>query len=148
MEVAGAAASIAGLICFAAQAAQVAAQLHDFLTTISEAPQEIEDLSRDLLHLHGLLSNVANIGMKLEKTTFVDDLTLLNIEGCMTDLKKLDMIVQRVQSGANDCGIAGKGRRGWNRVKWAFWESEVKKSMGRLTSHKQTISLALSSLGR
>lgn len=143
-----AAASITGLICFAAQTAQIAAKLHGFLATIAEAPQEIQNLSRDLLHLHDLLSGIANFSLKLEKTTFVDDAMLLDIEGCMDDLKKLDKIVQRAQSGSHDPGITGKGRRAWNRVKWAYWESDVKKSMDRLASHKQTISLALSSLGR
>lgn len=143
-----AAASIAGLICFAAQAAQAAAKLHGFFTAFAEAPQEIQNLSRDLLHLHGLLSNVANIGMKLEKTTFVGDTILLDLESCKLDLEKLDNIANRLQPGLNYRGIIGKGRSVWDRMKWAFLELEIMKSMDQLASHKHTISLALSTLGR
>jgi hypothetical protein len=142
------AAGVTGFVCAVGQACQVAAQLHTFFASITDAPSRIIQLSEKLDALHSVLRRINDVSTSLDAECGVEvpadvDLalkrTVTKLEGVKRLIRKLDVNIERD-------GRAWKVKRSWMKVKWAFKEEEMGRICADLEAEKSGLALALQSL--
>ncbi|RPA80722.1 hypothetical protein BJ508DRAFT_124986 [Ascobolus immersus RN42] len=146
MEVA---AGITGFVCAVGQACQVAAQLHTFFASITDAPARIVQLSEKLDALHSVLARINDIATSLDAECGVEvpaDVELA-LKRTLRKLEDVRRVVRKYDVGIERDGTKWKVKRSWMKIKWAFKEEEVARICGELEAEKAGLGLALQSLG-
>ncbi|PQE07814.1 ankyrin repeat-containing protein [Rutstroemia sp. NJR-2017a WRK4] len=133
MDPFSAAASAIGVISLAIQLADSINKLHEFWSSVRDAPQEVREITNDLKCLTSLLKEVANGGNHGPNVQW-------GLECCETKLKSLFNIVQQL-----DPNFYSSNRRAriWNSVKVTLKKNKLKEFRDSLEGTKTTLILAL-----
>ncbi|KAL9632510.1 MAG: hypothetical protein Q9204_003759 [Flavoplaca sp. TL-2023a] len=111
-------------------------KLHDFWTSIAEAPEDVKDNLLELRVLSSLLTQIAHNQQRHDPDpTFADVLS-----GCCAKVNRLTTLLEAIEPGF---ASTSSSIRRWTAVKAVLKQDSLKKFQKRLESLKSTLSLAL-----
>ncbi|KAF4812999.1 Vegetative incompatibility protein HET-E-1 [Colletotrichum tropicale] len=126
------AASIAGLISLADV---VFIRLVKFGRSVKNAEKEIQDLSKEVNLLGGVLNSLVGLARALQEGDFDTNLRMHNIEDCSDTLKDIDNKLQKLEASSSSTK---------KKLTWTFTKDRVQDWLDELSQHKTKINLALS----
>ncbi|KAL8905275.1 MAG: hypothetical protein Q9207_002746 [Kuettlingeria erythrocarpa] len=130
------AASGLAVVSIAIQLADGIKKLHDFWTSITEAPEEIKESLLELELLSSVLTQIAHDQQRHEPDT-----TLTNaLSGCCAMVNRLATILGEIEPGF---ASTSSRIRSWTAVKAALKQKTLKKFQDGLERLKTMLSLAL-----
>ncbi|CUS07295.1 unnamed protein product [Tuber aestivum] len=115
---------------------------------VSGCPQELRDLTTELISFSTILGAVRSVLDPTQNPTAGPHPTLIgnslqnNLDECATQLGKLLLFLQKYQDPAD-----GKVKKVVKRMMWPLKEQETKEWIARIEGYKSTFSLALSTDG-
>jgi hypothetical protein len=142
-------ASVAGLL---GTSVKVLITLHDLYQNAKDAPESISRVIDEVQGMNLLFGQVqvfisgrAKADHDRLKKIPVNHL-VTTLTGCVVVYSNLDRMIEDVAGLSAGSGVAmKKGKRVWERVKWAAWkESEIASLLEELQRHKSSLNLMLS----
>jgi adenosine deaminase len=131
-------ASIAGLVTLADG---VFRKTYQYAKGVNDAKQEVQDLSKKVRDLAGILHNLSITVSALDDHTFDPSLRMHHINSCRQSLMQLDAALSKAQ---NDFDAPSKLKSIQRRLKWPLSTAKTKQIIEDIGRHQETISLALS----
>lgn len=140
MEALAAATSVISVISLAIQLADTIKTLHDFLSNLEGASEQIQRLANNLAHLKDILQDVSSITemQRLQNNAPILGSTMISaLKECQKNIESLDVFLKKAQVGY---GSQRALRRKWNSLRVVVkmkdikdFEDRIKDSMQRLT---------------
>ncbi|KAK8137409.1 hypothetical protein PG984_002902 [Apiospora sp. TS-2023a] len=132
------AASIAGVVTLADL---VFGRLYKYAKAVKDVPAEVKQLTTLVNDLGGLLNSLARLARALEGERFDVSLRMQHVDACNSVLASLDKLLQKAEK---DLAKPGQLDRIQRKLKWPFSTSQIKEYLAELSTHKDSIVLALS----
>lgn len=142
-EAFGAAASAIGVASFALQILNNVRDIHSFLASLVEAPDEIQRLVDKLALLGGVLKDVKNIADMQEAqagTPALSSTIFATLKACEKDLAPLTVIIRKASIGYQS---SRKIVRKWTSFKFVYKEKDIKLLEERLLSSMHLLTLSM-----